>query len=166
MSTVVRSEDALDKHLAKMDLVVGEYLKGLKPHEIATTLGMSTASVGLVLKDWRALASNNEAMKTRGMTALRTADQHFDKLIKITYGILEDAEQAESLNARLSAVKMIADIEKVRIEQLQKAGVLEDADMSKELIETQRKQEILMTILKDTVGPCNRCRPIVQYKLA
>jgi predicted transcriptional regulator len=166
MNEVVRTEDAIDKHLTTMNQIVGEHLKGKKTQEIAKTLGMSSATVGKFLKEWRGLAANNEAMRARAVGALTTADEHYSRLIAKTYEIMEDAEQADSLSQRLAAVKMLVDIEKTRIDLLQRAGALEDADMSKQIVETERKQAILMEILKETVGPCHRCRPIVQAKLA
>lgn len=163
---VLHDGDAIDKHLIKMDKVVTEYLKGSNPEEIGKTIGMSTRQVGILLKEWRGLAANNEAMKSRALLALKGADVHYDKLIKKAYDVMEDAEVAQSLSQRLASIKLIGDMEARRIDLLQKAGALEDTDISKQIVETERKQAILMDVLKNTVGPCKRCRPIVQEKLA
>jgi cytidine deaminase len=163
---VLQDGDAIDKHLIKMDKVVTEYLKGNSPNEIAQATGISPRQVGLLLKEWRGLAANNEAMKSRALLALKGADVHYDKLIKKAYEVMEDAEVAQSLSQRISSIKLIADMEARRIDLLQKAGALEDTDISKQIAETERKQAILMDVLKNTVGPCKRCRPIVQERLA
>jgi hypothetical protein len=165
-STVAVTDTLIDKHLERMDDVVAEYLKGSSVTEISRTLNLSQSQVGMVLKEWRGLASNNEAMKERAVLALRGADLHYNKLIHKAYSVLSDAENSNSIPQRLSSIKLIADIEKVRIDLLQKAGMLEDANLSSEMIETQRRQDILMDILKNTVGPCPRCRGIVQEKLS
>jgi hypothetical protein len=162
----IRTEEALDKHLIKMDKVVTEYLKGLTNTEIARKLGMTTGQVGGILKEWRGLASNNEAIKSRALLALKGADTHYDKLIKKAYEVMEDAEDAENINQRLASIKLIADMEAKRIDLLQKAGALEDTDISRQIVETERKQAIVVDILKNTVGGCSRCRPMVQSKLA
>jgi hypothetical protein len=105
-------------------------------------------------------------MKRRATEAVRNVDSHYDKLIKEAYRLMEDAESAGSLPQRAVALKMVVDIEKTRIDLLQKAGVLEDSDVSKHVIEMERKQEVLTNILKEVVGPCPRCRPKVQQALA
>jgi hypothetical protein len=161
-----RREESIDEHFERMDLIVTEYLKGRSVREIAKTVDMASTTVNSYLKEWRGLASNNELMKERATLALRNVDTHYDKLINTAYGILADAELANSLTQRLAVVKAIADMEKVRIDLLQKAGVLEDNQMANQIMETERKQAILVEILKDTVGPCPRCRGIVQEKLS
>jgi hypothetical protein len=161
-----QKEELVDKHFERMDLVVTEYLKGSTVQEISKTVGLSSHLVHSILKEWRGLASNNELMKERATLALRNVDTHYDKLIHIAYGILADAELSNSISQRLSAVKAIADMEKVRIDLLQKAGVLEDNQMANKIMETERKQAILIEILKETVGPCPRCRGMVQEKLS
>ncbi len=165
MSELV-SQKKLDAHLLRMDDVLTEYFKGKTPQEIAKTTDLSVATVNSILKEWRGLAQNNEAMKRRATEAVRNVDSHYNKLIKEAYRLMEDAESAGSLPQRAVALKMVVDIEKTRIDLLQKAGVLEDSDMSKHVVEMERKQEILTNILKEVVGPCARCRPKVQQALA
>ena len=159
-------EDAIERHLVMMDKIVTEHLKGHKPVEIARTLGLSNGTVGKYLREWREAASNNQAIRDRASVALRQADEHYDKLIAKAYEAMEVAEENDSNTQKMNAIKLIADLEKARIDSLQKAGLLEDSDVTKQLIETERKQQILVDILKSTVGPCNHCRPKVQEKLA
>lgn len=160
------SEEAVENHLIRLDSVVTEYLKGKTPTQIASELGMATKTVGTLLREWRDMAQNNDAIKGRAVIALHNADKHYDKLIHKAYGVLEDAEQAQSLSQRVATIKLIGDMESKRIDLLQKAGALEDTEMSAKIIETERKQAIVVDILKNTVGPCPRCRPMVQQKLA
>jgi cytidine deaminase len=157
---------AVDKRLTEMDRVVTESLKGLKPSEIAAVVGMSTQKVNTLLKDWRGLAQNNDEIRNRATVALRNADEHYDKLIKKAYEALENSEFNDSNPQKMAAIKLIADLEKARLDSLHRAGLLEDNDITKNLMETERKQEVLMNILKQTVGPCDRCRTIVQEKLS
>lgn len=162
----LRQQELLDERIERMDNVVSEYLMGHSNLEIAKNLGLSPAQVGKTLKEWKSLAANNDFMKERATVALRGVDTHYDKLIKKTYKVLEDAELNNNVNQRLATIKLIADIEKTRIDLLQKAGVLENSDLSKQIVETERKQEILINILKDVVGHCPRCRGLVQEELA
>jgi hypothetical protein len=61
---------------------------------------------------------------------------------------------------------MIADVEQKRIDMLQKAGLLENNEMSAQLLETERKQEILMSILKEVTSECNHCKMEVAKRLS
>lgn len=165
MSNVVRSEEALNDYLAEMDRVVVEHLKGEHPKDIARRLDMPLSRVGKLIKEWKGMVSNNEAIRARALDALAQTDAHYTKLIKSLYGVLEDAEQQDVFSARLGAIKQIADMEARRIELLQKAGALEDTEMGKKIAETERKQAILVNVLREVVGPCKHCAPIVQQKL-
>jgi hypothetical protein len=49
---------------------------------------------------------------------------------------------------------------------LQKAGLLENKELADQLIEQERKQDILLGILKDVVGSCNHCKFEVARRLA
>lgn len=165
-SVVIRQQEMLDERIERMDNVVTEYLKGYSATEISKHLGLSLSQVGNTLREWKSLAANNDFMKERATVALRGVDTHYDKLVKKSYGVLEDAELNNSIPQRLAAIKLIADIEKTRIDLLQRAGVLENSDLSKQMVETERKQEILIGILKNVVGPCPRCRGAVQEELS
>ena len=164
--TELVKQDKIEEHFKRMDNVLTEYFKGKTAPEIAQATGLSVGAVNNVLKEWRSLAQNNEAMKQRAAEAVRNVDSHYNKLIKEAYRLLEDAELANSLPQRGAAIKTIVDIEKIRIELLQKAGILEDSDMSRHVVEMERKQAILTNILKEVVGPCPRCRGKVQQALA
>jgi uncharacterized protein with PIN domain len=61
---------------------------------------------------------------------------------------------------------MIADVEQKRIDMLQKAGLLENNEMSAQLLETERKQEILMNILKEVTSECSHCKMEVAKRLS
>lgn len=163
---VSKTAEAIDNHLIKLDLVVTEYLKGSTQSQIVKSTGLSSATVGSMLREWRDMASNSDLIKSRATMALNNADKHYDKLIKKAYGVLDDAEQANSLSQRAGTIKLIADMEARRIDLLQKAGALENTDMANKIMETERKQAIVMDILKNTVGSCDHCRPIVQEKLS
>ena len=63
------------------------------------------------------------------------------------------------------AYKLITDIEGKRIEMLQKAGLLENNELANDLMEAERKQEILMGILKEVTSDCDHCKVEVARRL-
>jgi hypothetical protein len=112
------------------------------------------------------MASNNQAINARAKEALAGADQHFSSLIKKAYEVIESADQSANLTAKTTSIKLIADIETKRLEMLQKAGLLDNQQLADDLIEMERKQEILITILKEVTSSCDSCRPKVLKKLS
>lgn len=159
------STDILD-HLEQVNAVASEYIKGKNETEISRELDIPRARVAALLKEWKSMASNSEAVRSRAREALSAADQHFGKLIKQAYEVIDDANQNQNLSAKTGAIKLILDIETKRMEMLQKAGLLENKELADQLLETERKQEILVKILSEVSGNCNSCRNEVARRLA
>jgi sugar-specific transcriptional regulator TrmB len=153
-------------HLEEVNSVAAEYIKGKDESAIAKELDIPRNRVVKLLNEWRSMVSNNEAIRSRAREALSGADQHYNHLIKRAYEVVEDAEQAQNLGAKTNALKLILDIENKRIDMLQKAGLLENKELADQLLEQERKQEILLGILKDVVGNCNHCKMEVARRLA
>ena len=160
------SEAALVNHLDLVNKVASEYLKGLDASEISKALDIPRAKVTELLTDWRVMAANNQAIHARAKEALAGADQHFSSLIKKAYEVIDSADTTANLTAKTTSIKLIADIESKRLEMLQKAGLLDNQELADELLETERKQEILIGILKEVTSSCESCRPKVLSKLS
>jgi len=162
----VSSEAALVNHLDLVNKVASEYLKGLDASEISKALNIPRVKVTELLTDWRVMAANNQAIHARAKEALAGADQHFSSLIKKAYEVIDSADTTANLTAKTTSIKLIADIESKRLEMLQKAGLLDNQELADELLETERKQEILISILKEVTSSCESCRPKVLSKLS
>jgi sugar-specific transcriptional regulator TrmB len=162
----VSSEAALVNHLDLVNKVASEYLKGSDASEISKILNIPRTKVTELLTDWRVMAANNQAIHARAKEALAGADQHFSSLIKKAYEVIDSADTTANLTAKTTSIKLIADIESKRLEMLQKAGLLDNQELADELLETERKQEILITILKEVTSSCESCRPKVLTKLS
>ena len=160
------SEAALVNHLDLVNKVASEYLKGSDASEISKILSLPRAKVTELLTDWRVMAANNQAIHARAKEALAGADQHYSSLIKKAYEVIDSADQTANLTAKTTSIKLIADIESKRLEMLQKAGLLDNQELADELLETERKQEILINILKEVTSSCEACRPKVLKKLS
>lgn len=156
--------DIID-HLAEVNRVAAEYIKGNDERVIADNLGMTRVRVASLLKEWRGMVSNNEAIRSRAREALAAADQHYAGLIKKAYEVIEDADQTQSLGHKTAAIKLIVDIEKTRIDMLQKAGLLENKELADQILESERKQEILTNIIKEVSGKCDKCKYEVASRL-
>jgi hypothetical protein len=153
-------------HLEEINKVAAEYIKGNDESTISKSLDIPRNRVVGLLNEWRGMISNNEVIRARAKEALAGADQHYNHLIRKAYEVIDDADQTQNLGAKTNALKLILDIENKRMDMLQKAGLLENKELADQLIEQERKQEILLGILKEVVGNCNSCKIEVAKRLA
>jgi hypothetical protein len=58
------------------------------------------------------------------------------------------------------------DIEKTRIDMLQKAGLLENQELAEEMIEIEEKQSILVGILRDVASEYPEIRDKIMFRLS
>jgi hypothetical protein len=58
------------------------------------------------------------------------------------------------------------DIEKSRIEMLQKAGLLENKELAEEMVEIERKQDVLVGILRDVASEHPEVRDLIMKRLS
>lgn len=157
------------EHLDEVNDVVAEYLKGSSETEISRELDLPRVRVVNYLNEWRGMIANNQAIRSRAHEALASADVHYNRLIGKAYEVIDSTDQMTgtgSLNAKSSAIKLIADMEAKRIDMLQKSGMLDNRELAEELEETEKKQEVLEGILKDVVSDCNHCKQAVMQRLA
>lgn len=156
----------LAEHLDEVNKVASEYLKGKNETEISNELAMPRSRVVVLVREWKQMAANSDAVRVRAREALTGADQHYSQLIKEAYDIAEEAKTQQALGQRTAALKLVLDIEKSRIEMLQKAGLLENRELAEKMIETETKQKAIMDIITEVVGSCAHCKPKVLARMA
>lgn len=150
----------------QMNRVVEEMLKGKNPTQISKDLGLQRAEVMNHIDTWRSLIKGDHGVKERASEALSVADQHYNMIIKEAWDTVHQADAQDALNVKAQALKLIADVEQKRIDMLQKAGVIEKNDMADAILETERKQEILVGILRDVTSSCPQCKQEVARRLS
>ena len=150
----------------QMNTVVEELLKGNTPNQIAKRLDITRAQVENHIKTWKSFVHDSQAIRDRAKEALAGADEHYSMLIKEAWDVVNEAGVAAELNTKNAALKLIADIEAKRIDMLNKAGVLEDNSMADQILESERKQSILVNILRDVTSSCEHCKWEVAKRLS
>lgn len=160
------SDIEVAKQFDQMNKVVEELLKGSAPAQIARTLDLTRVQVNNHIENWKQVVKDNSAIRERAREALHGADQHYQILIKEAWKLSDDADTAGQLGVKASSLKLIADIEAKRIDMLNKAGVLENDGMVDQLLESERKQDILVGILKDVTSSCDHCKWEVAKRLS
>lgn len=160
------TEEDLVKHLDEVNKVVEKYLQGSEPTQISKELGMQRTKVVALIDEWKSLASDNALIRARAKEALAGADAHYNKLIQKAYEVMDDATTTANLGAKNASIKLVMDIEKTRIDMLQKAGLLENQELAEEMIEIERNQDILKNILRDIASEYPEVRDIILRRLS
>lgn len=162
----MQSEQQLVQHLDTVNKVVGEYLKGTDPTKISKQLSIPRTKVVEYLNEWKEMASANDTIRARAREALAAADEHYGRLISKSYEVIDDADTNGDLRSKSGGIKLVMDIESKRIEMLQKAGLLENKELAEEMLEIEKRQEILMGILKDVAAEHPEIRDKIMRRLS
>jgi hypothetical protein len=160
------AEIELAERYDRMNMVVEELLKGSTPTQIATSTGMKRADVVTLIEEWKSIVHNDSSSRDRAKEAISGADQHYAMLIKEAWKTVEDADTQGALAVKSGALKLIADIETKRIAMLQSVGILENTEIAAQIAETEKKQEILVSILKEVTSSCPKCKMDVAKRLS
>ena len=154
------------KHLDEINKAVEEYLKGNDPTKISKDLNIPRTRVVAHLNEWKVMVSANDAIRSRAKEALAAADAHYGKLISKAYEVIDEATMNNNLGAKTAGIKLVLDIESKRIDMLQKAGLLENKELAEEMIEIERRQEVLVGILKEIAKDYPQVRDLIMQKLS
>jgi hypothetical protein len=160
------TENDLIKHLDEVNIVVTEYLKGNDPTVISKELDIPRTRVVTLINEWKEMASDNSAIRARAKEALVGADTHYTKLISKSYEVIDEASLTNNLGAKTAGIKLVMDIESKRIDMLQKAGLLENKELAEEMIQIERRQEVLVGILREIASEHPEVRDIIMQRLS
>lgn len=160
------TEEDLVKHLDQVNSVVSEYLKGNDATQISKDLTLPRQTVVQYINEWKVMASANDAIRARAKEALAAADTHYSKLISKSYEVIDEATMTNNLSAKTQGIKLVMDIESKRIDMLQKAGLLENKELAEEMVQIEKRQEILMGILKDIASEYPQIRDQIMVRLS
>ena len=160
------TENDIIQHLDEVNRVVEEYLKGSDPTKISKELTIPRTRVVAHINEWKAMASANDAIRARAKDALAGADAHYSKLISKSYEVIDEASMTNNLGAKTAAIKLVMDIESKRIDMLQKAGLLENKELAEEMVEIERRQEVLVGILRDIASSHPEIRNLIMERLS
>lgn len=159
-------EIELADHYDRMNKVVEELLKGNNATKISTLTGFKRSEVIEYIDEWKEAVRTDSGARERAKQAISGADQHYAMLIKEAWKTVEDADQLGQLNVKATTLKLIADIEGKRIGMLQEVGLLDNAELATDLAEMERKQEVLVKILKEVTAICPKCKLEVAKRLS
>ena len=160
------TEEDLVKHLDQVNTVVSEYLKGNDPTQISKDLAIPRQRVVAYIDEWKTMASDNAVIRARAKEPLAGADTHYSKLITRAYEVIDESSMTNNLSAKTAGIKLVMDIEAKRIDMLQKAGLLENKELAEEMVEIEKRQEVLVQILKDIASEYPEIRDEIMRRLS
>lgn len=137
------------KRYDEQQQIVLLYVKGHTVQEIVRLTGMRRVQVEEHLKDFREYAAQDKAIRTRAKDIVLSVDTHYSDIIKRLYTNIEALEFNGDPKAAMNGLKMVADAEAKRVELLSKAGLLADNTIGDQIAEMERKQQILVEILRE-----------------
>ena len=152
------------------DKVMKFYIQNYNANQIAKKLSLPRRRVDEHIADWRASNLGGAHIKNRVEELLATMDEHFGSLIvelRKTLDVIDEHESSPQLLAqRTAAIKAMSEVEGKRIDMLQKAGLLDAADLGNEIAETEAKVAGVMDIIKEVSLKCEHCGPIIKERLS
>lgn len=159
-------EELTVEHLDQVNRVVEKYLAGTPETQISKELSLPRQKVVSYINEWRAMASDNAAIRARAKEALVGADTHYSKLIQKAYEVIDEATTVANLGAKTAGIKLVMDLERTRIDMLQKAGLLENKELAEEMVEIEERQQTLISILKDIASEHPEIRDEIMRRLS
>jgi hypothetical protein len=164
----------MQQRFEQMERAVSLRIEGKNPAQIAKSLGLTRVEVDNLLVEWRDIVLNDKAIVQRTREALANTDIHYNQLIQKGYEVVEEADSdmecngfdSKSAAQKLSALKLIGDLESKRFSMLKEMGAIDNSEMASAIAERERREEIMIGIIRDVVFKCPTCQSEVKRRIA
>lgn len=150
----------------EMHKVVTLHLEGRNPTAIAKVTGVQRKDVLNYIQEFKDIAKDDDLLRARASEVVHEFDAQYNRIISEFWEVIKDAEAADNLKTRTTALKSLADVQAKRVEVLQKSGLLSDAALGDEMADMEERQEKLIAILREVTANCNKCKIEVARRLA
>jgi hypothetical protein len=155
--TIVHTESL---RFETMERVAELTMQGHSATAISKTLSIPRKEVTLLQEDYRTALANDSEARDMARDHLNMMVKHYDSLIKKFYDLVDEIDTLDFGHQvaaqKNAALKAIAELEAKRLDALQKAGLLDSAELGDELAEAEEKRDILIDIIQNQV--CPECR--------
>lgn len=133
----------------KEDKVVSLYARATPVSQIIKQTGLKKSEIDLILSDFKKYAMQDKVLREMSRETVLKTRQHYDDLINQMYEVARLSEDEGDNVTRLKALNSIATTENQRVAFMQKAGLLADNELGDQLIESERKQQIIIDIIRE-----------------
>jgi hypothetical protein len=138
------------------------------PHTIARRLNIKVIEVKQAIEQWHTLLREDTDSHDAARDALNVMLQRYDTLLQEANDNLAELQQMpfnEKISAQIIAtLKLIGDLDKTRVDLLQKAGLLDNSELGDELAEREEREAQVLSILRNDL--CENCKHVVRDKLS
>ena len=157
-----------------MNEVIGLFLEGYEEKEIATQLRLYPKDVRSYISEFKQTAIHAQAVNDRAYELLAGVDTHYSKLIRRAYEVIDevDAEinaggmKASLIQQKTSAIKLVAELERQRLEAFNKAGMLEGIDLGNQIADSDEKIHKTLELLTKVVRAFPETREMISEGIA
>lgn len=151
---------------AFMEKVWDLHLKSKTPYSIARTLGVKQVDVKFAIEQMQLIVRDDMDARDSAKDFLNDMVVRYQKLMEEAQENLENLQVLnfnEKVSSQINAtIKNIADMDKIRVDVLQKAG-LYDSNLGDELAEREEREQQILQILRNDL--CPACAAVVRDKL-
>jgi hypothetical protein len=131
-----------------MNDIVSLYIKGSSVPAIMKSTGLRRVDVLEYLDEYKQIAANDPEIQSRARETLHNFDMHTSDIVRELWEVYNGSDDEK---IRLQALKHLADIDKARVETLQKAGLYDDAALGDEMVKVQEQANQIKDLLKEVV---------------
>jgi hypothetical protein len=152
----------------QMEEVAKLTMQGHTATAISKALNIPRKEVMLLQEDYRIALANDSDARDMARDHLNQMVKNYDRLMVKANELVDDL-QTLNFNHNVAgqingALRLVADLDAKRLDALQKAGLLDSAELGDELADMEEKQQIIVQILRDEL--CDDCRMKVASKLS
>lgn len=150
-----------------MEEVADLSFKGYNATQISKQLKIPRKQVMELQEDYRIALSQDGEARDMARDYLNQMVKHYDSLIKKFYELIDDIDildfNHQVAGQKNATLKSIAELEAKRLDALQKAGLLDSAELGDEMAKLEEDHQVLISILREDL--CHECAPKVAQKL-
>lgn len=142
-----------------MEQVAELTMKGHSATAISKELNIPRKEVMTLQEDYRIALSNDAEARNMAKDYLNMMVKHYDGLIKKFYELSDDIDtltwSPAAAAQKNAALKAVAELERNRLDALQKAGLLESSELGDEIAQWEDEKDTMLSVLEDLCTMCS-----------
>lgn len=147
-------EPIFETELENYKQVVLLAARGKTPAEIQRETGIIPRQQRKILEQFEDYANNDFQTQRRAKTIVAELDVQYTHIIRELEAVVEEAESEGDWRLKKDTLKELANVNKMRAEQLQKAGILSSEVVGAQISQMQREREEVVKLLKEVSQQC------------
>ena len=147
-------EPIFETELENYKQVVLLSARGKTPAEIQRETGIVPRKQRDILNQFEEYANNDFQTQRRAKTIVAELDVQYTHIIRELESVVEEAETEGDWRLKKDTLKELANVNKMRAEQLQKAGILSSEVVGAQMTQMQKEREAVVALLKEVSAQC------------